>query len=92
MSLHSPEPEEGTSTEEPDAEQLAETEREALKPPTFRAAANEAQLDVEPEGDKRTSGQDHMAAWNPAPPAKPQKSVSSGFAGGLPGTPGADGI
>ena len=87
VSLHSPEPEEGTSTEEPDAEQLAETEREALKPPTFRAAANEAQLDVEPEGDKRTSGQDHMAAWNPAPPAKPQKSVSSGFAGGLPGTP-----
>ena len=87
VSLHSPEPEEGTSTEEPDAEQLAETEREALKPPTFRAAANEAQLDVEPEGDKRTSGQDHMAAWNPAPLAKPQKSVSSGFAGGLPGTP-----
>ena len=87
VSLHSPEPEEGTSTEEPDAEQLAETEREALKPPTFRAAANEAQLDVEPEGDEQTSGQDHMAAWNPAPPAKPQKSVSSGFAGGLPGTP-----
>ena len=87
VSLHSPEPEEGTSTEEPDAEQLAETEREALKPPTFRAAANEAQLDVEPEGDEQNSGQDHMAAWNPAPPAKPQKSVSSGFAGGLPGTP-----
>ena len=87
VSLHCPEPEEGTSPEEPDAEQLAETEREALKPPTFRAAANEAQLDVEPEGDERTSGQDHMAAWNPAPPAKPQKSVSSGFAGGLPGTP-----
>ena len=87
VSLHSPEPEEGTSTEEPDAEQLAETQREALKPPTFRAAANEAQLDVEPEGDKRISDQDHMAAWNPAPPAKPQKSVSSGFAGGLPGTP-----
>ena len=87
VSLHSPEPEEGTSTEEPDAEQLAETEREALEPPTFRAAANEAQLDVEPEGDEQTSGKDHMAAWNPAPPAKPQKSVSSGFAGGLPGTP-----
>ena len=87
VSLHSPEPEEGTSTEEPDAEQLAETQREALKPPTFRAAANEAQLDVEPEGDEQNSGQDHMAAWNPAPPAKPQKSVSSGFAGGLPGTP-----
>ena len=87
VSLHSPEPEEGTSTEEPDAEQLAETQREALKPPTFRAAANEAQLDVEPEGDKRISDQDHMAAWNPAPPAKPQTSVSSGFAGGLPGTP-----
>ena len=87
VSLHSPEPEEGTSTEEPDAEQLAETEREALKPPTFRAAANEAQLDVEPEGDEQTSGKDHMAAWNPAPPAKPQKSVSSGFEGGLPGTP-----
>ena len=87
VSLHSPEPEERTSTEEPDAEQLAETEREALKPPTFRAAANEAQLDVEPEGDEQTSGKDHMAAWNPAPPAKPQKSVSSGFAGGLPGTP-----
>ena len=87
VSLHSPEPEEETSTEEPDAEQLAETEREALEPPTFRAAANEAQLDVEPEGDKWTSGKDHMAAWNPAPPAKPQKSVSSGFAGGLPGTP-----
>ena len=87
VSLHSPEPEEGTSTEKPDAEQLAETEREALEPPTFRAAANEAQLDVEPEGDKRTSDQDHMAAWNPAPPAKLQKSVSSGFAGGLPGTP-----
>ena len=76
-----------TGKEEPDAEQLAETEREALEPPTFRAAANEAQLDVEPEGDEQTSGKDHMAAWNPAPPAKPQKSVSSGFAGGLPGTP-----
>ena len=76
-----------TGKEEPDAEQLAETEREALKPPTFRAAANEAQLDVEPEGDEQTFGKDHMAAWNPAPPAKPQKSVSSGFAGGLPGTP-----
>ena len=91
VSLHSPEPEEGTSTEEPDAEQLAETEREALKPPTFRAAANEAQLDVEPEfGEtKLHSPQDHMAAWNPAQEAPKEEPESAPCAETEPDAPEA---
>ena len=87
VSLHSPEPVRANDADEVDAEQLAETEREALEPPTFRAASSEAQLDVEPEGDEPLAGQDHMAAWSPAPVAKPQTTASSDFAGDLPGTP-----
>ena len=34
--------------------------------PAFRAAASEAQLDIEPDGDE-PAAQDHMAAWDPAP-------------------------
>ena len=87
VSLHSPEPVSTDDTDKVDAEQLAETEREALEPPAFRSASSEAQLDVEPESDEPLIGQDHMAAWNPAPVAKQQEPASSGFAGDLPGTP-----
>ena len=87
VSLHSPEPVNRNDTDEVDAEQLAETEREALKLPTFRAASSEAQLDVEPEGDEPTAGQDHMAAWDPATIIKQRAAASSGFADNLPGTP-----
>ena len=48
-------------------------------PEPFRAAANEAQLDVEPEfGEtKLHSPQDHMAAWNPAQEAPKEEPESA---------------
>ena len=48
-------------------------------PEPFRAAANEAQLDVEPEfGEtKLHSPQDHMAAWNPAQEALKEEPESA---------------
>ena len=54
VTLHSPEKAEATSVQ-PTAQ-------------PFRAAASEAQLDVEPEtGEEAAAAQDHMAAWNPTP-------------------------
>lgn len=44
-----------------------------LEPPTFRAAASESQLDVEPDCDLPDISRDHMAAWEPAPPAEPER-------------------
>ena len=48
-------------------------------PEPFRAAASEAQLDVEPEfGEtKLHSPQDHMAAWNPAQEAPKEEPESA---------------
>ena len=48
-------------------------------PEPFRAAASEAQLDVEPEfGEtKLHSSQDHMAAWNPAQGAPKEEPESA---------------
>ena len=58
VSLHSPKrPEE-------------ETDRSELVAPRFRAASSEAQLDIEPDADDLPGAQDHMAAWDPAPPPK----------------------
>ena len=58
VSLHSPEKPETTSVHS--------------APQPFRAAASEAQLDVEPETEEElAAAQDHMAAWNPAPAAQP---------------------
>ena len=39
----------------------------------FRAAASEAQLDVEPEAEETDAAQDHMAAWNPVPQMAPEE-------------------
>ena len=51
-------------------------------PEPFRAAASEAQLDVEPEfGEtKLHSPQDHMAAWNPAQEAPKEEPESAPYA------------
>ena len=50
-------------------------------PEPFRAAASEAQLDVEPEfGEtKLHSPQDHMAAWNPAQEAPKEEPESAPY-------------
>ena len=61
----------------------------ALEP--FRAAASEAQLDVEPEfGEtKLHSPQDHMAAWNPAQEAPKEEPESAPCAETEPDAPEA---
>ena len=61
----------------------------ALEP--FRAAASEAQLDVEPEfGEtKLHSPQDHMAAWNPAQEAPKEEPESAPCAEKEPDAPEA---
>ena len=60
-------------------------------PEPFRAAANEAQLDVEPEfGEtKLHSPQDHMAAWNPAQEAPKEEPESAPCAETEPDAPEA---
>ena len=60
-------------------------------PEPFRAAANEAQLDVEPEfGEtKLHSPQDHMAAWNPAQEAPKEELESTPCAETEPDAPEA---
>ena len=60
-------------------------------PEPFRAAANEAQLDVEPEfGEtKLHSSQDHMAAWNPAQEAPKEEPESAPCAETEPDAPEA---
>ena len=61
-------------------------------PEPFRAAANEAQLDVEPEfGEtKLHSPQDHMAAWNPAQEAPKEEPESAPCAETEPDAPEAE--
>lgn len=60
-------------------------------PEPFRAAASEAQLDVEPEfGEtKLHSPQDHMAAWNPAQEAPKEEPESAPCAETEPDAPEA---
>ena len=60
-------------------------------PEPFRAAASEAQLDVEPEfGEtKLHSPQDHMAAWNPAQEAPKEEPESTPCAETEPDAPEA---
>ena len=60
-------------------------------PEPFRAAASEAQLDVEPEfGEtKLHSPQDHMAAWNPAQEAPKEELESTPCAETEPDAPEA---
>ena len=60
-------------------------------PEPFRAAANETQLDVEPEfGEtKLHSPQDHMAAWNPAQEAPKEEPESAPCAETEPDAPEA---
>ena len=60
-------------------------------PEPFRAAASEAQLDVEPEfGEtKLHSPQDHMAAWNPAQEAPKEEPESAPCAEKEPDAPEA---
>ena len=60
-------------------------------PEPFRAAANEAQLDVEPEfGEtKLHSPQDHMAAWNPAQEAPKEEPESAPYVETEPDAPEA---
>ena len=60
-------------------------------PEPFRAAASEAQLDVEPEfGEtKLHSPQDHMAAWNPAQEAPKEEPESAPCAETEPDAPKA---
>lgn len=60
-------------------------------PEPFRAAASEAQLDVEPEfGEtKLHSSQDHMAAWNPAQEAPKEEPESAPCAETEPDAPEA---
>ncbi len=60
-------------------------------PEPFRAAASEAQLDVEPEfGEtKLHSPQDHMAAWNPAQEAPKEEPESAPCAETEPNAPEA---
>ena len=61
-------------------------------PEPFRAAASEAQLDVEPEfGEtKLHSPQDHMAAWNPAQEAPKEEPESAPCAETEPDAPEAE--
>ena len=54
--LHSPEPEAAEDTAEE---------------PPFASALGEGALDIEPDGADLPKGQDHMAAWDPAPKAEP---------------------
>lgn len=63
----------------------------AKAPEPFRAAASEAQLDVEPEfGEtKLHSPQDHMAAWNPAQEAPKEEPESAPCAETEPDAPEA---
>ena len=79
VSLHSPKrPEEEIPAEEP----------ETLPAPTFRAAASEAQLDIEPDADDLPKPQDHMAAWDPAPqPEAPKTAEPEPQASAPVGTP-----
>ena len=60
-------------------------------PEPFRAAASEAQLDVEPEfGEtKLHSPQDHMAAWNPAQEAPKEEPESAPYVETEPDAPEA---
>jgi len=63
-SLHSPDLPTPPKPSKPDS---------VLEPPTFRAAASESQLDVEPDCDLPDVSRDHMAAWEPAVSAEPER-------------------
>ncbi len=87
VSLHSPEPEEANFNRRTGCRTAGGDPAGGPEAAYIPCGRERSTAGCGAGGDKRTSGQDHMAAWNPAPPAKPQKSVPSGFAGSLPGTP-----
>ena len=67
--LHIPEP--------PAPETMGPRWNRPLDTPGFKAASSESRLDVEPDCDLPEPEQDHMAAWEPAPPKREEDAVPS---------------